>query len=159
MGLLQAIIIAFLVPACFTKGEDVCPETLAIGQCPHPGFSGGYVIEPVEMPPAGWVSFHYCDDRAVAVLWEHVGRCDMGRHPLKTPRAFLTIEIADGERLESCMPHKSSLRNVLVLVRRPIADYDSPDVIRAWRANVNNWSFDQVDPDTLICSIRPPIDW
>lgn len=148
---------------CGTDGEDVktrgADSDWARG---HRGFGkyawgGAAGIDTEEGEPQARFTYYWVHGETLVVLEEMIG-LDEENKPIWVHRVYLYVPVGYQEYVEACKDENWRQPGIIVLVRKPV-NYDSPDILRAWQADVQTWTIEEVDPEQVTCChLHSPMD-
>jgi hypothetical protein len=149
---------------CGADGEDTEGSTGDRAPARTPGGFGKHAwggeasIDTKEGESRARFTYYWVHGETLVVLEEMIGRDD-GNKPIWVHRAYLYVPVGYQEYVEACKDENWHQPGIIVLVRKPV-NYDSPDILRAWRADVQTWTFEELDPGQVgCCHLRSPMDY
>ena len=130
-------------------GLTVPNQLLARGE--GPCTSGGFSIS---RDRTASISAEWCESHIFYELREIIGRD--GPRPIYAKHDSMEVQRTEDTWVAACHGDGPFFTGVIILSRRPI-NYRSPDVVKAWKANLDTWRFESVDPSKIRCRLRPPL--
>ena len=111
--------------------------------------------EPSE--PHALVSFvRECDDTVTVRLSESVGHEPNGQ-VVKIDHAELRLKLRSDQYIFGCRD-ASGRQTATVAVTHREADWMEPFIFRAWKADLESWTFEEIFDGPAVCRTHPPMN-
>ena len=115
----------------------------------------GYVVHGPSYPYALISFVRDCDDVVTIRLRESIGHKPNGK-PIEVPRAELKIQLQPGQFVFGCKDERGRSIATVAITHRG-ADWMQPHIFRAWKADLESWTFEEVFDGPTICRTPQPL--
>ncbi len=115
----------------------------------------GYVVHGAIYPYAAISFVRDCDDVVTIRLRESIGHQPNGK-PIEFSRAELKVQLQPGQYAFGCQDERGQSTATVAITHRG-ANWKQPHIFRAWKADLESWTFEEVFDGPTICRTPPPI--
>lgn len=151
-GRISILALAVLVAACQTVPETAPepPERIATHATPPDlnrcDLSHSFVLGDTFDYPAA-IEIWACQRKSVVTLNQILGRWP---DRIRQLRSHLTTEAGPDERVVGCRKDFAYFSGIVAVASH--ADPLHPTVVRAWKADLDNWTFEKTAPSAVVCN-------